>query len=99
MGQAERSSRARKLLAAVRLPIWRDVLDALGEPLTAAELAERLGEPLEIAEGHARVLAGMDCVERVGEDRYRATVTAAIVTEGSGIAVTVAPREGSRASS
>jgi DNA-binding transcriptional ArsR family regulator len=96
MGQAECSSRAQKLLAAARMPIWREMLDALGEPLTAAELAERLDEPIEIAEGHARVLAGMGCVERVGEDRYRATVRADVVTEGCGIAVTVAPRDALR---
>ena len=73
IGQAGCSPRVENLLTAARLPIWRAVLRALGEPLTAAELADRMGEPVEIAEGHARVLAGMDCVELVGEDRYRAT--------------------------
>lgn len=80
-----------RLLAATRLPVWRAVLSALSEPLTAAELAQRLGERIEIAEGHARVLAGMDCVERVDEDRYRATIRAELVPDGDGVTLTVAP--------
>ncbi len=93
IGSATGAPQIDSLLTAARLPIWRAVLNALGEPLTAAELAERLGEPLEIAEGHARVLAGMDCVELVGEDRYRATVRADVVPHGRGIALTIAPCE------
>lgn len=79
------------LLQATRLPIWRAILSALCEPLTAAELAEHLGERVEIAEGHARVLAGMDCVELVDERRYRATVKADVVSTGAGITLTIAP--------
>ena len=79
-----------RLLTAVRLPVWRAVLSALSEPLTAVELAQRLGEQVEIAEGHARVLAGMHCVELIDGHRYRATIRAELTSGDDGVTLTIA---------